>query len=154
RALVVFACTAVLVDSTPARHAGHGEHEPAAETGPVRVSMEQLHEQGGVPKGWRFAPPPGDAARGREVFARLGCFACHRIGGETFPPSSGLGPDLTGVGGHHPAGYILESILNPNAVIVEGRGYTGPDGTSIMPDYRAQLSVSDLIDLVAYLQTR
>ena len=65
-----------------------------------------------------------------------------------------IGPDLTGVGEHHPAGYILESILNPNAVIVDGRGYTGPDGKSIMPDYQAQLSVTDLIDLVAYLKTR
>jgi hypothetical protein len=60
---------------------------------------------------------------------------------------------LIGVGEHHPAGYLLESIVNPNAVIVEGPGYTAPDGNSIMPDYRGRLSVNDLIDLVTYLKT-
>jgi cytochrome c2 len=115
--------------------------------------MEELHQQGGVPKGWRFVPPPGDAARGREVFVRLGCFACHEVSGEKVPASSGVGPELSDVGRHHPAGYILESILNPNAVVVKGAGYTGADGRSIMPDYRGQLSVSELIDLVAYLKS-
>ena len=70
------------------------------------------------------------------------------------PASSGLGPDLTDAGEHHPAGYLLESIVNPNAVIIEGPGYTGADGKSIMPDFRGQLSVSELIDLVAYLKSR
>jgi putative copper export protein len=152
-ALLVFACTAVLVDSTPARHAGHGQHQLVLEPGPFRVTMEELHESGGVPPGWILAPPPGDAVRGREVFLRLGCYACHRVEGEKLPPSSGLGPDLTGLGQHHPAGYLLESVLNPNAVIVQGRGYSGREGKSIMPDFRAQLSVSDLIDLVAYLKS-
>ena len=66
---------------------------------------------------------------------------------------SGRGPDLSGAGHHHPPGYLLESILNPDAVIVEGPGYTGPDGRSIMPYYRGLLSVADLDDLVAYLET-
>jgi putative copper export protein/mono/diheme cytochrome c family protein len=151
-ALLVLGCTAVLVDSTPPRHEGHAGHGAPA-GGPFRVTMQELHEQGGVPRGWSFAPPPGNAARGREVFARLGCFACHAVEGESFPPSSGIGPDLTDVGEHHPAGYILESILNPDAVIVEGPGHTGPDGRSRMPDYRDQLTVGELIDLVAYLES-
>jgi mono/diheme cytochrome c family protein len=153
-ALAVFGCTAVLADSTPARHAGHARHEGAPEPGPFRVSMDELHRQGGVPRGWMFAPPSGDAGRGRQVFVRLACFACHKVSGEAFPPPSGVGPDLTDVGAHHPGGYILESILNPNAVVVKGAGYTGPDGRSAMPDYRGQLSVSELIDLVAYLKSR
>jgi len=151
--VLIFACTAVLVDSTPARHAGHRQHRVGQEPGPFRVTMEALHESGGVPPGWVFVPPPGDAAHGRELFIHVGCYACHRVEGQNLPPSSGPGPDLTGVGQHHPAGYLLESILNPNAVIVEGPGYTGADGKSIMPDFRRQLSASDLIDLVAYLKT-
>lgn len=152
-AFLVFAATAVLVDSTPARHAGHAEHGSRAEPASVRITMEDLHRSGGMPPGWRFAPPDGDPALGREVFRRLGCFACHRVPGETFPAGSGIGPALAGVGEHHPAGYILESILNPNAVIVEGPGHVGPDGKSIMPDYRDRLSVAELLDLVAYLRT-
>jgi len=153
-ALVVFACTAVLGESTPPRHAQHLDHRHVEEpSGPVRTTMEALHASGGVPPGWLFTPPTGDAARGRTVFGRLQCYACHAIAGESFPPPTGAGPELTGMGEHHPAGYLAESILNPNAVIVEGPGYSGPDGRSTMPDYRDALSVADLIDLVAYLRS-
>ncbi len=75
------------------------------------------------------------------------------MAGERFPPSAGLGPDLTGAGEHHPAGYLLESVINPNAVIVQGRGYTGPDGLSSMPSYADRLAVQELLDLVAYLRS-
>ena len=147
---VVFGATAVLGESTPKRHEGH---HVTGEEGPRRMTMEELHAQGGVPAGWSFTPPAGDAARGREVFTRLECFTCHAVSGAPFPPPSRPGPELTNVGGHHPAGYLAESIMNPNAVIVEGRGYADPDGRSIMPDYRDSLSLGDLIDLVAYLKS-
>ena len=150
-AVVVFGFTAALVDLTPARHAGHAAHHHAAEHGPFRVTMAELHESGGIPKGWIFTPPAGDASRGRQIFVRLGCFACHTVSGEDFPRGSGVGPDLADVGEHHPAGYLFESIINPNAVIIQGPGYTGPDGRSIMPDFRDRLSAGDLVDLVAYL---
>jgi putative copper resistance protein D len=150
-AIVVFGCTAVLIDTTPARHGRHTQHDADAGRRSVHVTMSELHESGGVPKGWLFTLPSGDAKRGRELFARLGCVDCHAVGGDTFPPPSRPGPELTDVGEHHPAGYLVESIVNPNAVIVEGPDYIGPDGRSIMPDYGDSLSVNDLINLVAYL---
>jgi putative copper export protein/mono/diheme cytochrome c family protein len=150
-AMLVFGCTAVLGESTPARHAWHLERHARSDE-PVRVTMADLHASGGVPRGWSFTPPAGDAARGRQVFVRSGCFACHAVAGEEFPPSSGVGPELTGAGEHHPAGYLLESVINPNAVIVQGPGYTGPDGLSIMPSYAERLAVQELLDLVAYLR--
>ena len=154
--IVVFGLTAALGETTPARHAGHvarvadvdGDREP------IRATLEGLHETGGVPRGWTFRLPSGDASRGRAVFARLECFRCHRLRGESYPTPSAAGPELTGIGGHHPASYIAESIVNPNAVIVAGPGYTGPDGRSTMPDYRDRLSVADLMDVVAYLQAQ
>jgi len=152
-ALLVFGCTAVLGESTPKRHEGHASHGAAPEGAPFRVTMEALHAGDGVPKGWSFAPPVGDAMKGREVFRRLECFTCHAVDGERFPRPSKPGPALTGVGRHHPPGYLLESIMNPNAVIVEAPGYTGADGRSTMPDYRDSLSAGDLIDLVAYLKS-
>jgi copper resistance protein D len=151
-ALAIFWCTAMLVESTPARHAGHAAHAAGSEE-PRRVTMAQLHAAGGIPSGWLFSPPPGDAARGRQIFLRLGCFACHRVAGESLPPSAGIGPDLTDAGEHHPAGYLLESVINPNAVVIEGPGYTAPDGRSIMPSYADRLTVTELLDLVAYLRT-
>jgi len=60
-------------------------------------------------------------------------------------------PELTGIGRHDP-GYLVESIMNPDAMIVDGSGYTDAQGLSVMPDYRERLTVSDLIDLVAYLK--
>jgi copper resistance protein D len=139
--VAVLACTAVLADSTPARHAAHLRHQAASAA--THVTMEELHEARG----------PGDAERGRGVFARLACFTCHTVAGEGFPPPTAKGPDLTDVGAHHPAGYLLESILNPDAVVVQARGYADSQGRSIMPDYRRSLSVVDLVDLVAYLAT-
>ncbi len=154
-ALAILGCTAVLGESPPGRHASRAHHTASAaeEPQPYRVTMAELHATGGVPKGWMFTPPTGDPRRGRQVFVRLGCFACHSVRGETFAAPSGPGPDLTGMGAHHPAGYIAESIVNPNAVIVRGPGYTGPDGLSVMPDYRGNLTVNELTDLVAYLKS-
>jgi len=71
---------------------------------------------------------------------------------EPFPPPGRPGPDLTSAGRHHP-GYLLESVMNPNAMIVDGPGYTDERGRSIMPDYREQLTLSELVDLVAYLKS-
>ena len=152
-AVVVFGCTAVLGESTPKSHASHVSRNADPQGGQARVTMEELHASGGVPEGWMFAPPDGDAGKGREVFARLECFTCHAVAREKFPRPSRPGPALTDVGRHHPAGYLFESVVNPNAVIVEAPGYTGPDGRSIMPDYRDSLSARELIDLVAYLKS-
>jgi copper resistance protein D len=154
--VAVFGLTASLGESTPARHAGHvtriADLDGARE--PIRATMEAMHEAGGVPRGWAFRVPGGDAGRGQQVFSRLECFRCHRLRGEPYPSPSAAGPELTGIGGHHPASYIAESIVNPNAVIVRGPAYTGPDGLSTMPDYRDSLSVGELLDLVAYLETQ
>jgi len=119
--------------------------------------MEELHRSGGVPLGWKFALPGGDPGKGRQVFADLECYKCHAIQGESFPQSGGdaknVGPALTGMGGMHPAEYFAESILAPNAVILDGPGYTGSDGTSVMPTYVDSLSVTQLVDLVAFLKS-
>jgi len=115
------------------------------------VSMMVLHASGGVPPGWRFSLPPGSVERGRATFVDLGCPTCHAVGPQ-HPAGSGTGPDLAGMGSHHPAGYFAESILNPDAVIVEGAGYVGPDGRSIMPSY-PDLTAGQLADLVTYLQS-
>jgi len=129
---------------------------PKPATPPKPISMDELHRTGGVPRGWKFTlPAGGDPRRGREVFAKLECAKCHEIKSD-FPKTGGagdVGPELTGMGAHHPAEYFAESILDPNAVILAGPGYVGPDGRSIMPDYRDSLSVAELVDLVAYIKS-
>lgn len=145
---------------------GHGAHSPQPTDSPTapeaaggrqprRVTMEELHRAGGVPRGWQFAVPPGEVAKGRRLFQDLECYKCHAVRGESFPPAGGdpksVGPDLTGMGAMHPAEYFAESILAPNHVILEGTGFTGPDGLSIMPSFADSLSLAQWLDLVAYL---
>lgn len=143
-------------------HGGHGSAPAAARPeedakGGVRITMDELHRAGGVPPGWRFAWPAGDPKKGREAYVKLECYQCHEVKGESFPPvtkdPTRRGPDLTGMGRHHPAEYFAESLLNPNAVIVTGPGHTGDDGLSIMPDYRDSLTLAEAIDLVAYIRS-
>jgi cytochrome c len=140
-------------------HAAHGQPQskPATSTpASTRISMEALHAAGGVPPGWRFAVPPGDAAAGRQAFVDLKCYACHAIKDEQFPlppgTSATAGPELSGMGGHHPAEYLAESIVNPSAVLIDGPGYIGGDGRSIMPAY-PDMTLAQLVNLVAYLKT-
>lgn len=113
--------------------------------------MDALHAAGGVPFDWKLTPAPGDPARGRTVFAAYGCPSCHLVRGETFAQQgTSPGPDLTGMGAHHPPGYFVEAILNPDAIVIEGAGYAGPGGRSTMPAY-PDMSLVDLTDVVAYL---
>jgi mono/diheme cytochrome c family protein len=122
---------------------------------PKPITMEELHRAGGVPRGWKFTLPPGDAKTGREIFAKLECSKCHEVKAD-FPKTGGagdVGPALTGMGAHHPAEYFAQSIVDPNAVILAGPGYVGPDGRSVMPDYRDSLTFAELVDLVAYLKS-
>jgi mono/diheme cytochrome c family protein len=137
-------------------HMGPAGGQPATPP-PMRATMSQLHAHGGVPPGWKFLMPPGDAMEGRKTFATMECFACHEVKGEKFPQGSktprGAGPELTGMGSHHPAEYLAESIVNPNRVIVEGPGYTGPDGLSKMPSYAESMTLKQLVDVVAYLKS-
>jgi mono/diheme cytochrome c family protein len=136
----------------------HGDAKTAAPAaGSRRVTMDELHRGGGVPRGWTFTlPDGGDPAKGRQVFADLECYTCHLVKDAGFPPGGGggnVGPELTGMGAHHPAEYFAESILSPNAVIVDGPGWIGPDGRSIMPSYADSLSVTQLLDLVAFVRS-
>lgn len=146
-----------------AQHSPGHQHAPAPVTsaagappaGPRRVSEDELHRYG-TPRGWKFTVPPGDAQRGRELFRELECYKCHEIKTEKFPvPSDSkyTGPKLTGMGAMHPREYIAESIVFPNAVIVDEPGTTGPDGLSLMPSYADNLSVAQWLDLTAYLKS-
>ena len=159
-ALVVIAVAAVHVGAQAPGHVhpratGGAVEAGAPAGGPRRVSEDELHRHGGIPRGWRFSVPAGDAGRGRELFRELECYKCHEIKTEQFPrPADGTytGPELTGMGRIHPREYIAESVLFPNAVIVDEPGATVHDGLSLMPSYADSLSVAQWLDLVAYLK--
>lgn len=114
--------------------------------------MDSLHQQGGVPLAWQPTLPPGNAEAGRTAFVDLGCPACHRVAGKAFSAATAdsRGPELTGMGSHHPPAYFAEALLNPDAVLIDAPGYIGDDGHSIMPTYD-EMTIGQLTDLVAYL---
>lgn len=59
---------------------------------------------------------PGDPERGRALTVLHGCTACHRLDGAG-PETC---PDLSAIGGSQSAEYLLESVIDPSAVIVKG----------------------------------
>jgi putative heme-binding domain-containing protein len=61
----------------------------------------------------------GDPKRGEALFHDLkgaGCIRCHRISGE----GGDIGPDLTGIHAKYPRPFIVESVLYPSKVILDG----------------------------------
>jgi mono/diheme cytochrome c family protein len=79
----------------------------------------------------------------------LPCSACHTIGKVAFGK---VGPDLTNIGTRAHAAYIRESIVDPQAVIVENcpNGPCSPDDG--MPTLYAQTLTEEEVDaLVWYL---
>jgi len=151
--------------STSEPHAHQHHHPTTAPPAPAatddspssrHITMDELHRLGGTPRGWKFTLPEGDAGRGKQVFVEAGCFKCHAVKDAGLPDAGGEkrpGPELTGMGAHHPAEYLAESIVNPNAVILSGPGFTGTDGLSIMPSYADSLSVQQLLDVVAFVKS-
>ena len=112
------------------------------------------HERskGHHPRGWRFTLPQGDASKGREVFAKFACFACHRVVGEDFPDlgPAAVGPELSQMGAMHPLEFFAESVIHPDAVIAHDR-FKSNDGRSMMRSTNNLMTVQELIDLSAYL---
>ena len=103
----------------------------------------------------------GDPEQGRVLFnemkpeAGFACATCHRVDSE----ERLIGPGLLGVGawaaanitGQTPVEYLHESIVNPNAYIVEGNP---PYPQNLMPQIYDTLFTPEQIDnLVAYLMT-
>jgi cbb3-type cytochrome oxidase cytochrome c subunit len=104
----------------------------------------------------------GDAARGRQIYVREGCFYCHtqftRIQDRGYGPlvkegdyvyetphqlgTARTGPDLTNEGGRFPSEWQKAHLISPRAV----------KPGSIMPSF-SYLSEQDMNDLVQYIQT-
>lgn len=80
-------------------------------------------------------------AAGEAAASANGCIACHTTNGV-----DGTGPSWRGLSGRADADYVRQSIVDPNAVIVEGFS------AGVMPqDYASSISADDLDALVAYL---
>jgi cytochrome c oxidase subunit 2 len=115
--------------------------------------------------GWVYAMEPADfqawlgggsssdspAVAGEKLFSDLVCISCHR------DDSQAKGPQLKGLFGHAvqlqggatvvaDEAYIRESIVNPQAKIVNGF-------PPIMPTFQGMVSEEQLLQLIAYVRS-
>ena len=95
------------------------------------------------------APRSRQAATGSELYATLGCGACHARQ-ELAPPLEGLvGRRIALQGGGEvtaDAAYVRESIVAPDAKLVAGSALR-------MPSYEKELTPGELDALVGYVET-
>jgi len=107
--------------------------------------------------------PDGDVDRGARAFAELGCGRCHDVVGEP-PAHAGARADtIVELGGEisrvHSYGELVTALANPTHEIAGGsrdREDRVVDGVSKMEleGFNERMSVAQLIDLVAFLQSK
>ena len=93
--------------------------------------------------------------RGHNAFYTYGCWHCHAIGDEEAPGMRNelaLGPDMADVGNRLAPEEILQSILDPNAVIAEPKDQHMAEGISLMPAFNDPQAMDDIRDIVLFLQ--
>jgi hypothetical protein len=110
------------------------------------------------PAGFRL--PEGDAGRGREAFVALKCHECHRVAGDDLPAPVASPPVPVVLGGDvahaRTDGDLVTSIIHPSHRLAPGYPaelITAGTG-SRMPDHADAMTVRQMIDLVAFLQSR
>lgn len=107
-----------------------------------------------------FSLPKGDAVRGQQVFVRLECTACHTIAGMDLPDPEEMLEVSVRLGGEvsltKTYADLLTSIINPSHKIVSRypKELVSKDGVSKMPIYNDLLTVTDLIDIVSFLESK
>ncbi len=106
-------------------------------------------------KGFRL--PAGDAERGKKEFAALACNSCHEVSGVDLPKPNVQPPVPVMLGGEvyriPSDGYLVTSIINPSFVQASySKERTA--GKSRMPDYGDKMTVRQLADVVAFVQSR
>ena len=105
-----------------------------------------------------FRLPDGDAVAGEQSFLALGCHGCHSIKDAELPAPLVAGPVQVELGGMvsrvKTYGELVTSVINPSHRIAPGGGdrATG-EGESVMRVYNEVMTVQQLVDLVAYLQS-
>jgi putative heme-binding domain-containing protein len=82
------------------------------------LSKEEIANVAAYVRSIGNVPPetlPGDPARGKAIYARSGCSACHILAGE----GTGYGPELTEVGVRRGSARLRETLQAPAKTIPE-----------------------------------
>ena len=106
-----------------------------------------------------FTLPKGDAERGQAAFVNFRCYDCHRVHGVDLPPAEEPNQVMVELGGKverlRDYGDLVTAIINPSHRLASG--YTpnlvAQEGKSRMTVYNDVMTVSQLIDIVTFLQS-
>lgn len=124
------------------------------------LAVMALAACGGPSSGRGFSLPAGNLEQGATTFVELGCNSCHTIVGqedtqesvEAVEMSVPLGGKVFRISSH---GELVTGIINPSHRI--SKSYLGDvvneDGSSRMVAINDVMSVTQLVDLVEYLQS-
>ncbi len=102
--------------------------------------------------------PEGDAARGQEAFVALQCTSCHVVAGVDLPAPAAEGPVRYTLGGEvtriRSYEELVTSVVNPTHRLARSfrQEELTQDGESLMPALNDVMTVSQLVDIVAFLQ--
>jgi mono/diheme cytochrome c family protein len=107
-----------------------------------------------------FHLPAGDPERGRTAFLELKCNTCHKVAGADLPEPTVQPPVPVVLGGEVPHartdGDLVTSIIDPSHRLAPGYRpeFIRKGDRSRMPEYAQVMTVQQMIDLVAFLQSR
>ena len=106
--------------------------------------------------------PEGELAEGKKAFIELGCATCHSVADADLPKpvADPALPFTLGGPSHTPPsdGELFTAIVNPSHKLrtsaPKGEKTVGKEGASRMPDFTEQMTVKQLVDMVAWLQSK
>lgn len=120
------------------------------------VTLAAVACGGGDPAAFTFEEalhlPRGDVEAGYRAFVDLRCYYCHSVAGDATLPdrvASVRGPQIGPDQAAQARGKIAESIIDPSHEIPPPRD----SRLSPMGDFSEAMTVRQLIDLVAYVQS-
>lgn len=105
-----------------------------------------------------FRLPDGDIEKGKAAFLALRCNDCHTVADVDLPPPAQepevnvvLGGEVRRVKTY---GELVTSVINPSHTIARGypKEKITEDGQSKMTNFNEVMTVSQLVDIVAFLQ--
>jgi hypothetical protein len=106
-----------------------------------------------------FTLPPGDAERGQAAFLKFRCYDCHRVHGVELPVGEEPDQVVVELGGQverlKDYGDLVTAIVNPSHRLAKeyDTSLVGDEGKSRMTVYNDVMTVSQLVDIVAFLQS-
>ncbi|MGD9857942.1 MAG: c-type cytochrome [Planctomycetaceae bacterium] len=116
--------------------------------------------EAGPQSGKGFTLPEGNAAAGKEVFVAFNCHECHTVSGVELPQPEQVAEKQVRIGGEvtriQTYGELVTSVINPSHKLASGyrQQDVADEGESKMTNYNEAMTVAELIDVVAFLQSR